>query len=135
MPLHQGLGIVVSRRAMVGRQGQHRLQQQFRIIQHVARDPDLGQKPHRLRMIAMPQEEGADDVFRRRQIAVGEQGCRRHHLGRQIAKRRDMGGGGRRIVGIAGQAIDALQHAPARGQGRIDVHRAQQAHRSRVARP
>ena len=68
---------------MVGRQGQHRLQQQLGVVEHVAGHADLGQQPHGFRVVAVPQQKGADDLLGRRQVAVGEQRGRGHHLRRQ----------------------------------------------------
>ena len=124
--LDQHQRIVVARGAVVGRQREHGLEQQLRIVQHVARDADLRQQAHGLDVIAMLQQIGADDVLGGRQFAVGKQARGQYDLGRQALERRHMLRGRGGVVRIARHAIQPLEHAPARGQRRIDVHAAQE---------
>jgi hypothetical protein len=124
--IHQAARIFQARRAMVGLQLEHGGQEQLGIVQHAARHADFGQQPHRLGVIPMAQEEGADPPFGWIQVPVGEQGRAGHHLAWKGRQGGDMGRRGRRIGRVADQPIEAFEHLPGHGQGRIDVHRPQQ---------
>ena len=87
---------------------------------------DLGEQPHGLRMVAVAEQEGADDLLGGGEIAVGEERGRRHHFGGRLRERLAVRSGDRGVLVVAGKAVDALEHAPAHRQGGVDVHRAQQ---------
>ena len=53
VPLDQHQGIVVAGGAIVRRQLEHRLEQQLRVVEHVARDADPGEQAHGLDVVAV----------------------------------------------------------------------------------
>ena len=73
VPQYQRPRVVVTRRAIVGRQHQNRLEQQLSIVQDVAGHPDSGKNPHGFSVVAMLQEKCARDVLCGGQIAVREE--------------------------------------------------------------
>ena len=87
---------------------------------------DLGEQPHGFRLVAVFEQVGPDDLLGRGEVAVGEQRRRGDHLGREVLERGDVSGGGGGVLRIAAQAVETYQHAPAGGQSRVNVYRAQQ---------
>ena len=63
-------------------EGEHALEEKFRIVQHVELHADLRQEPHRLEMIAVLQKKLAQDPLGTVDIALGEHpGSREHGRG------------------------------------------------------
>ena len=56
--LHQNLGIVEARCVIVRGQIEHPLEQELRIIEHVALDADAREQPHCLDLVAVFDQEG-----------------------------------------------------------------------------
>ncbi len=90
--LDQDLRIVEARGVIVGRQVEHRLEQQLRIVEHFALHADAREQPHGLDVVAMLEQEGANELLGLGQLAVREQRRRRHDLGRQLLQRGDVRG-------------------------------------------
>ncbi len=126
LALDQGLRIIVTRRAVVGFEFQYGFEEGFGVVEHITGQADAGQQAHGLRVVARLQQEGADNVFGRFQVAVGKQGRRGHHFRRQGLQRGDMVSGQAGLRQVAGHAVQAFQHRPAGGEGGVDVHGAQQ---------
>ena len=124
--LDQQLRVVEARGMVIGRALEHRLEQYLRIIEYLALDADARQQTHGLDVIAMLEQERADELLGCPRLAVGEQRGRRHHLIRQCFQCRDVRGRRRRVRGLPGHPVQALEHAPAARQGRIEVHASQQ---------
>ena len=66
LPLQQGLGVFVAGGPVVRRQGEHRRQQGLGFVEHVVRQRNAGEQAHRVGLIALAQQKGADDLLRRR---------------------------------------------------------------------
>ena len=124
--LDEHLDVLEARGLIVRRKFEHAFQQQLRVIEDVTLDADAGQQAHRFHLVAVLQEEGADHLLRGRELPVREQGRRGYHLGGQLFERGDVRRGRGGVLGVARQAVQALQHAPAGGQGVVDVDRAQE---------
>ena len=72
MPLHQHLRVVEARRVIIRGQLEHPLEQQLRIIEHVALDADAREQPHRLDVVAVLEQERPHELLGRCQVTVGE---------------------------------------------------------------
>ncbi len=72
MKLDQYLGVFGASGPIIGGQFDDRRQQQFRVVEHLARHADAGQQAHGLDLIAMLQKIGAHQRLGRIQIAVQE---------------------------------------------------------------
>ena len=73
VPLDQRMRIVVPCRVVLRLQHQHRREQGFGVIQRIIGDRDLRQHAHRLGVVAVAQQEGADDLFGSRRLPIREQ--------------------------------------------------------------
>ncbi len=82
MKLDEHLGVFLARDPIVGRELEDGRQQQFRIVEHLARNADAGEQPHGFDLIAVLQKIGTHHRLGRVQIAVHEQSRRGHDLGR-----------------------------------------------------
>ena len=80
--VEQHAGIVASQFDVVRGHLKRRGQQDLGVIEYLARDANAGQEAHRLDLVAMAQQERADQVFCRRQVAFAEVPCRCDDLGR-----------------------------------------------------
>ena len=123
MELDEHSRILEARGPVRGCHLQHRRQQQLSVIEHLAGDADARQQPHRLHMIAVLQEKGADHGLRHIQVPVREQTRGGHHPGWQTAQRRHVirrhGG----LVTMLPHPIQAFEHAPTGRQRVIQAHR------------
>ena len=73
VPPCQALGIIMARGVVIGREAQDGLEQRLGIVEDLACDADPGEQTHRIGMIAVAQQIGADDLLGGHEIAVGEQ--------------------------------------------------------------
>ena len=85
--LDQRQRIIVACGTVIRRQHEHRLEQQFGIVEHAARHADFRQQAHGFDLVSMLEQVGADDVLRRREFAIREQAGGRDDLGRQAPQR------------------------------------------------
>ena len=120
-------GIFLAGDAITGCNLEDCRQQQFRIVEHLARNGNAGEQPHGLDMIAVIQQVGTHQRLGLVQIAVLKQPGRPHHLRRQLMQRGHMTGRHGGVVGLPRHAVEAIEQAPARRQRVIDVHRAQKS--------
>ena len=70
MPLQQHQGIVVAGGPIVGCELEDGLEQQLRIVEDIALEPDPREQAHGLDVVAMLEQVGTDDVLRRCQLTV-----------------------------------------------------------------
>lgn len=124
--LDQALRIIAACGDVIGHEIEHAGEQQLGIVEHLARHRDLCQQAHRLDLVAMFDEIGADHLLGGFEFAIVEQRGGGNHRGRQGGERRDMRGGERGIRRVAAKAIHPLEHPPAHRQGRVERDRAQQ---------
>src|SRR6185437_6962536 len=123
--LREHLRILETCQVVVRRKLEDSFEEQLRVVENVAFQSNTGQQTHSLDVITVPAEIIADELFGRRDLAVGEQRRRRYYLGRQFSQRRHVIS---RLLGflrLTRHPIEALEQAPARGKGRIDVDRTQ----------
>ena len=66
-------GVFLAGNTVIGRQFEHGREQQFRIVEHLARDADAGEQAHGFDLIAMLQQIGAYQRLGCVQIAILEQ--------------------------------------------------------------
>ena len=78
--------VFVARQAMVGRDGERALEQQFGVIDDIEIQADLREQPHRLDVIAMGQEIPADDILGVAHLAVRVHAEGGHDLGRKLRR-------------------------------------------------
>jgi len=84
MALEKDLRIVESRCQVIRCQIEHRLEQQLSIVEYVPLDADAREQTHGFDVVAVLDQESADERLGRRQIAVREKRRRRHDLGREF---------------------------------------------------
>ena len=65
MALDEDLGVVEAGRVVVRRQIEHRLEQQLRIVENVALDANAREQTHGLDVMAVLQQEGANEMLGR----------------------------------------------------------------------
>ena len=122
----KNLRILETRQMVVRRQLEHPFQQQVRIVEHFALHADAREQAHRLDVITVPAQVSADELLGRRELAIGEEGGRGHDLRRQLPQRGDVLRRLRGLPVLARHPVEALEEAPARRHGRIDVDGAQE---------
>ena len=97
--LDEHLDVLEARGVVVRRKFEHAFQQQLRVIEDVTLDADARQQAHRLHVVAVLQQEGADQLLRGRELAVREQRRRGDHLRGQLLERGDVRRGRRGVLG------------------------------------
>ena len=102
---------------------QHRRKQVLGVVEDLECHADAGQQPHRLDVVAVGQQERADQLLGAHDVAIGKQAGRRDHLRRHALQGRDLGGGGGRVGTVADHPVEPLEHAPGRGKGPVHLHR------------
>ena len=102
------------------------LEQQFRIVVHLELHADLCQQPHTLDVVAVSQQEPADELFGGNDVAVGKQARGGRHLRGQAFQLGDVLGGEFGVAGAPGHVEQDLQGVPACRERRVDVHRLQE---------
>jgi len=71
--VEQDAGVVAPQFDVIRGHGECRGQQHLGIVEYVARHAEAGEQAHRLDMIAVAQQERADELFRSRQLAFAEE--------------------------------------------------------------
>jgi hypothetical protein len=99
---------VVTGGPVVRRQAQHRLEQGFRIVEHVLLEPDPRQQPHGLDVVAVLEKVRPDDSFGRYEFAVGKHGGGSDDVGRQPCKSGHVRGCHLGVLGLSGHPIERL---------------------------
>src|SRR5882724_4838085 len=119
--IDQHPGIVGSRSLVSWCESQRFLQQPLRIIERLALMHDPPEQAQRFDVSARRAQVCPNYLLCRCRLAVTEQTARVHDLGRQSPEHCELPGRQRGFLHIACDAIQALEHAPAGGQRRIDV--------------
>ncbi len=131
VPAKQCDRVIISRGLITRRQGEHRLEQNVGIVQHIMRQADPRQQAHAFDVIAMLQQIRPHHGFGGRELAIGEQRGRRDDLARKVVERLQVPRGHGGVLGLGRHLVQRMQHAPTGRQRRIDVDRGEE----RVYRP
>ncbi len=110
----QDPGVVVASGPVVGCELKDSLEQEFRIIEHIALYPNSGQQPHGFDMMSMLQKIGADNVLRRQQLTVRKQAGRGDDFRGKGLESGDVCGRHTRVFRVTGQAVKPLEQGPTR---------------------
>ena len=116
--VQQHAGVVAPQFDVVRGHLQGRGQQDLGIIEHLARDADAGQQPHRLDMIAVAQQERANELFGGREVAFAEQTGRGDDLWRKRFQLVRVRGGHLALRFVTDHLVEPLEHAPGGRAGR-----------------
>lgn len=132
--LEEDVGVFEARGVEIRRVPQCRLAQLLCVCQTVTRHGDARQQPQSLRIQAVTQQEGAQQLLGGPGLAIGQQSAGSDHFRRHALQGlclRSRGGG---AGTVAGQLAQSFEHAPAVDQRRIELDRAVER-RERLGRP
>src|SRR5579872_3642931 len=124
LALREHLGVLESGSVVVWREIEEPFEQQLSINVTVALHRDTREQTHGLDVMAVPEQEGANEFLGPGKLTVREQGGRCHDLWGQFAQPGSLRSSLRGICSLPGDPVQALQHAPAGRQRRADVHSA-----------
>ena len=132
MPPEKSLHIIETGGRIVGREKEHGLKQQLRIIQNLQLRADFGEQAHGLDMIAVAEEVLPYDPLRLVNLSVTEHARGGDNLGGQARKGFHVACRHVGICGFPGHSKQDLQRVPACGQRGIEIHSAQERLDSRL---
>ncbi len=121
LPIDQHSAVVGSCGPVGRRESEYFFQKALRVVKCVTSMRNSPEQAQCLDVPARASQECAQNTFCEIQIAVAEQTSGLNNLCRQALEHRDVFGRAAGLLQIADDAIQALEHAPTRGQRRVDV--------------
>ncbi len=121
LPIDQHSAVVGSRSPVGRRESQYFLQKALRALQCDALMRNPPEQAQCFNVPARTSQERAQNTFCEFHIAVAEQTCGVNNLCGQPVEHRDVLGRAAGFLQIAGDAVQALERAPAQGQRGVDI--------------
>jgi len=124
--LDEHTDVILAREPIVGGLREHRGEQQLGVVVYLVSDADAREQAHRLDVIAVLQQVGADQRLGRLQITVREQPGRGNDVARQLAQCRHVTARHGGVLRLPDHAVQPLEHRPAARERMVDVDRKQE---------